>query len=302
MKSTFIFFAALALLLLAAVPVMGASGISLDEIIGSWTYFPDELLCTGTNVIFKFRLTNETGSYIAGMTTGFEVYSPDGATWTTTTGAWLVDCHTWFDLTCGVRPHGVTGSGADTIGFEGAKLMQQGIPPGFDSVVFLIAVGPIDDSWGGYTLCIDSSYYPPGGIWMWGLNPGGNFPPGWDGPYCYQIGVIPGDDQDGDGVWWGCDNCEGVYNPDQTDTGWDGVGDACVGYCCYIRGDVDHNGDTQIDIADLVYLVDYMFNAGPTPVCFGEADLDANGVNDIADLVFLVDYMFNDGPPPVACL
>ena len=74
-----------------------------------------------------------------------------------------------------------------------------------------------------------------------------------------------------------------------------------MGYCCDIRGDIDHNGSPLIDIADLVYLVDYMFNEGPTPVCLGEADLDANGVNDIADLVFLVDYMFNDGPEPVAC-
>ena len=281
---------------------MGASGISLEEIIGSWENWPDRYLCTGTNVIFKFRLTNETEYHIRGMTNGFKVYSPDGAQWTTATGEWLVDCHTWFDLFCGVSPFGVTGSGADTIGFGGSKLMQQGIPPGFDSVAFLIAVGPIDDDQGGRHLCIDSSYYPPNGTWLWAFSgSGGSMPPGWGGPYCYQIGVIPGDDQDGDGVYCGCDNCEHVYTPDQTDSNWDGLGDACQGYCCDIRGDIDHNGSPQIDMADLVFMVDFMFTSGPPPICGGEMDVNASGAFDISDLVYMVDYMFTGGPAPVAC-
>ncbi len=73
--------------------------------------------------------------------------------------------------------------------------------------------------------------------------------------------------------------------------------------CCAIRGDIDHSGVLPIDIADLVYLVDYMFNEGPTPVCWGEGDVDGSGVEpiDIADLVYLVDYMFNEGPEPPPC-
>lgn len=74
--------------------------------------------------------------------------------------------------------------------------------------------------------------------------------------------------------------------------------------CCKgIRGDVDYNEAELIDIADLVYLVDYMFNAGPEPECFEEADVDGSGDEpiDIADLVYLVDYMFNNGPEPLTC-
>ncbi len=78
--------------------------------------------------------------------------------------------------------------------------------------------------------------------------------------------------------------------------------------CCMppIRGNVDYDGADQIDISDLVYLVDYMFNGGPAPVCWPEANINANGPDDqsgidISDLVYLVDYMFNSGPPPVAC-
>lgn len=72
--------------------------------------------------------------------------------------------------------------------------------------------------------------------------------------------------------------------------------------CCEgIRGNIDGDSDDQIDIADLVYLVDYMFNDGPPPLCATEADLDADGQTNISDLVHLVDYMFNGGPPPVDC-
>lgn len=73
--------------------------------------------------------------------------------------------------------------------------------------------------------------------------------------------------------------------------------------CCVARGDVDHSdGGTPIDIADLVYLVDYMFNGGPEPPCLQEADIDAGGGVDISDLVYLVDFMFSGGPAPPPCL
>ena len=72
--------------------------------------------------------------------------------------------------------------------------------------------------------------------------------------------------------------------------------------CCTVRGDINHaGGASPIDIADLVYLVDYMFNQGPEPPCLEEADMDASGEFDIADLVYLVDYMFTGGPVPVVC-
>ncbi len=65
--------------------------------------------------------------------------------------------------------------------------------------------------------------------------------------------------------------------------------------------DIDSNGNGP-DIADLVYLVDYIFQDGPAPPIMCQADIDANGVGpDIADLVYLVDYMFQGGPPPGDC-
>ncbi len=63
-------------------------------------------------------------------------------------------------------------------------------------------------------------------------------------------------------------------------------------------GDIDGNG-TVADIADLVYMVDYMFNDGPPPADLVMANIDGTGWIDIGDLVYLVDYMFNSGPPPI---
>jgi len=64
----------------------------------------------------------------------------------------------------------------------------------------------------------------------------------------------------------------------------------------YICGDADNSGSGP-DIADLVFLVAYMFSGGPEPPHWEAVDVDGNGNNgDIADLVYLVAYMFNDGP------
>ncbi len=71
--------------------------------------------------------------------------------------------------------------------------------------------------------------------------------------------------------------------------------------CCDLRGDINNDGAGP-DIADLVYLVSYMFQAGPAPPCEDEADIDGSGAApDIADLVYLVTYMFQAGPEPEPC-
>lgn len=68
---------------------------------------------------------------------------------------------------------------------------------------------------------------------------------------------------------------------------------------CLTRGDMD--GLIGITIADLVYMVDYMFNNGFPPIPEDLADVDCSGTVDIADLVYLVDWMFTGGPAPCGC-
>lgn len=65
-----------------------------------------------------------------------------------------------------------------------------------------------------------------------------------------------------------------------------------------ICGDVDDNGSIP-DIADLIYLVTYMFADGPEPPVMASVDVDIPTGLDIADLVYLVNFMFNQGPAPV---
>ena len=79
--------------------------------------------------------------------------------------------------------------------------------------------------------------------------------------------------------------------------------------CCLppIRGNVDYKiGPAgEVDLADLTYLVAYLFEGGEEPPCIEEAD--ANGLMgpagpvDMADLAYLVSYLFSGGAEPVLC-
>jgi hypothetical protein len=74
--------------------------------------------------------------------------------------------------------------------------------------------------------------------------------------------------------------------------------------CCVgIRGNVDGDPGDNINVADLTYLVDYLFRGGPPPPCTEEGNVDGDpGENiNIADLTYLVDYLFRGGPPPPPC-
>ena len=77
--------------------------------------------------------------------------------------------------------------------------------------------------------------------------------------------------------------------------------------CCHNRGNVDHiiGPAGPIDVADLTYLVAYIFSGGAAPPCIEEGNVDAiygpAGPIDVADITYLVAYLFSGGPPPPAC-
>jgi hypothetical protein len=61
-------------------------------------------------------------------------------------------------------------------------------------------------------------------------------------------------------------------------------------------GDADGGG--TVNIADAVYLVNYIFGDGAAPNPMATGDTDCDGTVDIADVVYLVNYIFAGGPEP----
>ncbi len=243
--------------------------ISLDAVTG---LIDDTTISALREVRFYLRLTNNDSSDFKAVTNGFRVYSPDGATWSTTIPDTLgsIDWTSNFGFFFPVETN-VDGVGADTVGFSGVGAgipPEVGIPGAFDDTAFSITIGPVDSIYTGRTICLDSCWYPPSGVWKWDGGAGVGYRyPAWDGPHCFTVGY-----------------------------------DAC----CMppIRGNIDYDPGDAIDIGDLVYLIDFMFTDGPAPECMEETDINGSGVGspvDISDLVHLVDYMFNGGPEPAAC-
>ncbi len=60
----------------------------------------------------------------------------------------------------------------------------------------------------------------------------------------------------------------------------------------------DANADDKINLADIVFLVNYIFKDGvaPFPPKVGDVNCDTSVI--LNDIIYLVNYIFKDGPPP----
>jgi len=69
------------------------------------------------------------------------------------------------------------------------------------------------------------------------------------------------------------------------------------------RGDA--NGDGSVDVADAVFLLQYLFGGGPSALCEDSADTNDDGGLDISDAVAILVYLFGGGsipdPGPETC-
>ncbi len=73
--------------------------------------------------------------------------------------------------------------------------------------------------------------------------------------------------------------------------------------CDINLGDIpcgDADGSHDVNIADAVYLVAYIFSHGPAPNPLEVGDVDCDGVITIADVVYLIAHIFSHGPAPCA--
>jgi hypothetical protein len=67
--------------------------------------------------------------------------------------------------------------------------------------------------------------------------------------------------------------------------------------CCDIGGDA--NSDTQVNVGDAVFLINYVFKGGAPPVCLIQADGNNDCNVNVGDAVYLINYTFKGGPAPV---
>jgi hypothetical protein len=65
----------------------------------------------------------------------------------------------------------------------------------------------------------------------------------------------------------------------------------------YLPGDVDYSG--SVNVADITYLVNYLFRGGNEPFVPDVAQMNGQGGVNVVDVTYIVDYLFRNGPPPV---
>lgn len=69
-------------------------------------------------------------------------------------------------------------------------------------------------------------------------------------------------------------------------------------YCSmsFTRGDA--NGDGEINMADAIYLINYLYKDDLPPVPLAAGDANCDDFVDLADVIALLNFLFRDGPPP----
>ena len=110
---------------------------------------------------------------------------------------------------------------------------------------------------------------------------------------CVDAGLCGSVDIDGDGFLSDEDNCPNDYNPNQSDSDNDGIGDACDD-CNDMSGDI--NDDMLIDILDIVNVVNMILTGGINSSDFTECeksdgDFDGNGTINILDVIQIINVV-----------
>ncbi|MBD3382528.1 MAG: hypothetical protein GF404_10065 [candidate division Zixibacteria bacterium] len=78
--------------------------------------------------------------------------------------------------------------------------------------------------------------------------------------------------------------------------------DTCTTFWAYsLRGDYvcgDANNDSVVDVSDAVYIINYAFSGGPSPVPYSSGDANCDASVDVSDAVFIINYAFAGGNNP----
>jgi hypothetical protein len=190
-----------------------------------------------------------------------------------------------------------------------------------------------------YTLCFDSCFVPPYGDFVFvdwvdahAIDPEVVWPPGGLClPVRYDTCGQPGDaNSDGviDSADWqflAHDLCGGLvpeplsngdadgncvingadirYIKNIVDSGYQPKECTCANPELVICKPGDANWDGDVNTADAVYLINFVFKGGPAPIpcpiTSGDANCDCRA--DVGDAVYIINYVFKGGPAPCTC-
>jgi hypothetical protein len=226
-----------------AIPI-----VALDSIDGD---LDGDSAKIGAVLTFYVHAENPTGDNIDSLRNGFQVYSSDGASWTTLTG-WFADTVLNRYEGAAVSYTSVTGADADSVGFTADVDTATGLLAGYSWTTFMVQVGPMSGPVGSH-VCLDSSFCPPATDWTWYAG-GSGLAPTWDGPHCLRMVAC----------------CVGLTgNVDNDPAELIDLGDltALIDYlfisftppACMEEANVDGDPGGFIDLGDLTALIDYLF-------------------------------------------
>jgi Zn-dependent metalloprotease len=60
----------------------------------------------------------------------------------------------------------------------------------------------------------------------------------------------------------------------------------------------DANSDGSVNVADAVYIINYVFKGGPAPDPLENGDANCDGDVNVGDAVYIINYVFKGGPEP----
>ena len=242
--------AAVLVLTITVMPVLGANGVRVN-IVKTGVPAVEDTVTAG--VPFQFQVSLENDVLMGGIQFGFKVYSPSGATWTWNTqpngyGSYgqyvtvISGCrmdppsYVWDLTNLMVRDSFLNGISPDTV-FIGGVAFNHGLPAGPMQAMMAVHFTATTPSPSGApgVLCIDSTFVPPSGSFIFISSGGSSLVPSFTGPYCWPVTYPCPYDTDHDGFGdpghpenlCPTDNCQTVANPTQTDTDGDGKGDVC---------------------------------------------------------------------------
>jgi len=177
------------LCLMVLAGISSSQSVSVSSFTGLWDDGGEPLVRTNRLVTWTINIETPAGG-IMSSTNGFAVYlSSDGTPFGLLypgPGFMPIAYNTLADFsnyaTYSQQAFGIDGFGIDTIGFGGVSF---GDPVVINGPTWTITT-MVDTTLIGNYLCLDTTWFPPGGAWIWNTSSGPVIP-SWDGSYCYRI-------------------------------------------------------------------------------------------------------------------